>query len=566
MVIICGANNVGKTNFLRALDLFFSLDKEKFNAETDIPYHIAEGSRGRGYKSEITLEFKDQESRDRYLVTTVFTRRRDVGNEMLIKGKKNGTAITEQEAKEIVRQYQYIFIESSNVDLPGLIKEIVKTDVLSELDRLRRRQSEPLQKLREFFELSQQAVSQIEDELTRNFSRYLEEVDGIDSTTWALKIFFPEFEYLREAISSMVYFTVSDTNNRSLETKGSGIQRIVLLALITYISEHSNKKVIWAIDEPEAFLQPGLQRKVVEAFRNMEGTVNIIITTHSPHFINIGSLENTFLFEATYEEAVYARRPNQVFKKLNTIIVNENPIAKADSIRRHLGIECSDTWHLMPFNILVEGEEDKQYLTALARLFGLDVPNIFVAGGVDKMPAYIEFLKEFTEANVNFIPTVICLLDHDGAGKSMYDQLRTKAQRMREFTLIPKYVDRCDGKIFTQWDYEIEDLIYTQLIFDAVNTILRRKQYSIIRSRERSVRFNRANEDTPILKYISQSTRAANQNSSPLNFEDTALKIFLCTQICSKLGTVSEQQLTEWDQNQPHVKTFVTQLLTNVVE
>lgn len=38
---ICGSNNVGKTNFLRALKLFFNPEEENFDVENDIPYHIA---------------------------------------------------------------------------------------------------------------------------------------------------------------------------------------------------------------------------------------------------------------------------------------------------------------------------------------------------------------------------------------------------------------------------------------------------------------------------------------------------------------------------------------------
>lgn len=46
--VICGPNNVGKTNILRALNLFCH---ENYIPEDDVPYHIAEGSRGQGFKS-----------------------------------------------------------------------------------------------------------------------------------------------------------------------------------------------------------------------------------------------------------------------------------------------------------------------------------------------------------------------------------------------------------------------------------------------------------------------------------------------------------------------------------
>ncbi|HBY21582.1 MAG: hypothetical protein A2Y24_04635 [Clostridiales bacterium GWE2_32_10] len=87
-LIICGSNNIGKTNFLRALDLFFSLDKEKFNAQRDVPFNIADGSRGDGYNTEITAEFYDEEKNCIVLIKEKYTEKDDVGRELTISGKK----------------------------------------------------------------------------------------------------------------------------------------------------------------------------------------------------------------------------------------------------------------------------------------------------------------------------------------------------------------------------------------------------------------------------------------------------------------------------------------------
>lgn len=101
-IILCGANNIGKTNVLRALNLFFSLDKNKFDADTDIPYHISEGSRGRGYNSEITLHFTDKDTYEKYEITQNFSRTKDEGNIISFKGKKEKTNLTEEQCKKII--------------------------------------------------------------------------------------------------------------------------------------------------------------------------------------------------------------------------------------------------------------------------------------------------------------------------------------------------------------------------------------------------------------------------------------------------------------------------------
>ncbi len=112
-----------------------------------------------------------------------------------------------------------------------------------------------------FINHSKTVVEKIESELTKLFIYLLDDVDYLDVKSWKLKINFPEYNYLREAISNMIAFTLFDTNQHPLETKGSGIQRSILLSLIKYVNKKTNKDVIWAIDEPEAFLQADLQKK-----------------------------------------------------------------------------------------------------------------------------------------------------------------------------------------------------------------------------------------------------------------------------------------------------------------
>ena len=73
LLTICGSNNVGKTNFLRALNLFFNPEKENFEATIDIPFHIAEGSRGQGYAVTLKAKIKEISSGIEYNINQTFT-------------------------------------------------------------------------------------------------------------------------------------------------------------------------------------------------------------------------------------------------------------------------------------------------------------------------------------------------------------------------------------------------------------------------------------------------------------------------------------------------------------
>ena len=61
--IICGENNIGKTNFLRALNLYFNhLSDAVFTPKEDLPYHIVNGSGGAGTKTELTGKFEKDDA------------------------------------------------------------------------------------------------------------------------------------------------------------------------------------------------------------------------------------------------------------------------------------------------------------------------------------------------------------------------------------------------------------------------------------------------------------------------------------------------------------------------
>lgn len=399
---ICGANNVGKTNFLRALDLFFSTGTEKFEPNIDIPYHIAYGSRGQGYKSEISITFDD--GTYLYKIKKIFSANKENGRTLNIlgtkktKGKSKGTlTLTEKDCNEFIENhFQLFYIAASNVNLPHLISMIVKNEVLPiGLKRKNEAQNKSMKALKEFIDATQIAVSKIESEITNNMKAFVNDIEGIDTSLWNMKILFPEFNDLREAISGMIDFTLYDTNSNSLETKGSGIQRVVLLSLIRYISEKTEKKIIWCIDEPEAFLQPSLQKQIKEELFSMINDNYMFITTHSHFFVDIKQPERTLLFRVSSELKDYKRANGKKYYKNNTEYVNKEGFAKIEAIRKHLGLENNDSWEIMPYNIVVEGEEDKKYLLSLSQKFNIDMPNIIAIGGASKVQGVLGYINLF---------------------------------------------------------------------------------------------------------------------------------------------------------------------------
>lgn len=541
---ICGINNVGKTNFLRALNLFFNPNDNSFNANDDIPYHIVEGSRGGGFKTTLSAQILEIETKEVYTIKQVFTETKN-GKSIIITGKKGSKELNDIDIiKFLDTKFKFFFIEASNVNIPKLISEIINDEILPlSLDKRRSKsQMESLNKLEDFIVQSKIVVGKIEDDLTRIFLSLLKDVESLDTKDWKLKIKFPEYSYLREAIANMIDFTLFDTNERMLETKGSGIQRTVLLSLIHYVNSKTNKDVIWAIDEPEAFLQASLQKSLYNKLQDESVKNQIIITTHSQFFININNLENTFLFESKIDSQPYVRKNNVIYHKLDTVLFDGQDFEKAERIKSNFGLKRNDTWEIMPHNILVEGLEDKDYLIALLRIYNIPIPNILSAGGTSKFSGYLQFINDYCD-DLTFKPTVVALYDKDSAGRSEHNSLNSdkKKSNLKNISLINEFVINYDGN--QPDNIEIEDLIPFNIVIDAANKIIRKRGFSIIKSKDRTTRLLPVYKNKPILDFLNEITRHNNTDKPyELKFDTLDMKLLLSKNICNMLDTKSEYQ------------------------
>lgn len=554
---ICGSNNVGKTNFLRALNLFFNPTTENFNAEEDIPYHIAEGSRGQGYVTNLKGKIKEISTGITFTISQKFTEKKGICT-ITLGGKKGNKVLNEKEVISFLESnFKFFFVEASNVNIPKLVTEIVNDEILPlGLDKRRgKNQKQSLEKLDEFINLSKLAVGRIETQLTKIFQTLLQSVDSIDSNDWKLKIKFPEYVFLREAISNMIEFTLFDTNERKLETKGSGIQRTVLLSLIQYVNSRTKKDVIWAIDEPEAFLQAGLQKSLYSNLLAESDKNQVIITTHSHFFIDVNNLENTFLFEGTKELKEYSRKQGLLFYKLNTKIFSGSAFERAERIKENFGIGRNDSWEIMPFNILVEGQEDKDLLISLMQKFNISTPNILVAGGVDKYPGFLQFVSDYC-SELDYKPEILAIFDKDGAGRSQFNSLNNK--NIKNINLECEYIIRFDNSNHN--DIELEDFVYPELIYKAVNKLLRKQKYSQIKKSDQRKRTLAAYDRKPILDFLTEITRSNNEDKREINFNDLGMKLYLSKTICS---LIEKSDLDELNKAYPAINEFLRKITKN---
>jgi CRISPR-associated exonuclease Cas4 len=157
-----------------------------------------------------------------------------------------------------------------------------------------------------------------------------------------------------------------------ISDKGHGLQRSLIFALLRVWAGQSRqvgettapvrqRSNIFAFEEPELFLHPQVARATYEALRELGRTDQVMIATHSPHFVNMEDYLNVAMIRKTSQErgSEAVRTPTDLFG------------ADSDS-RKHFNLIkfCNPDRNEMFFArkvVLVEGQTEKSVLPLLAR-------------------------------------------------------------------------------------------------------------------------------------------------------------------------------------------------------
>lgn len=290
--IFVGQNDQGKSNLLRALNLFFNNETDldnRFRFSEDYCYHSNTG-KGTRHEIRIDLVIEPPKRRFKHAKPLRWTKR----------WRKDGSIIEERK-----------YIESGN--------EVPSRDGVSQwLDKIRYRYIPAIKGQNYFSALMGELYDVLNEAHSDILSAQGEEfISGIQNITEGItKDLFEQIGILntiqvpsdfKQLFSNLDFGVRLDGNTYHLKQRGDGIKIRHIPVILKYMSEQERSisragyvkpDTIWGFEEPENNLELRYAFELAKTFKEYSKDIQIFITTHSPAFYALdqtdGDSVNTF--------------------------------------------------------------------------------------------------------------------------------------------------------------------------------------------------------------------------------------------------------------------------------
>ncbi|MEW8348170.1 MAG: AAA family ATPase [Candidatus Thiodiazotropha taylori] len=439
LVVIVGPNNCGKSNILRALQLFFTgtVEGNPYTPDADYPKSDDLSSKA---QTKITVSAKYQPSKeilikkalDEIEAETDQLRLDDNLIRLRLSYSKNGVESWQFLGKkgawnikrELIAKIRDSFLQSvafKYIPVGRDSLESITNAISAELiNTIFSGWSGAVKKRREINESISDLIGKLSPELQSSSGAVTGSIRQVFSEVEKLDLKLP-FSNLEEMLPNLMP-VIRDTAETGLKSKGAGIQTSTLLFLLKYLADNHpqryNSRVtfVWAVEEPESFLHPTKQKAMADMLSGFSKEVQTLVTTHCPHFV-----------PRTDKDSVTHVIDKQVDKPWSTEIIGSD----YELARQTLGVSLLDSMALYPLNLVVEGPSDeiliRGALECLSSTIDIEVADVkcFPAGNATSASYLFESIVSFSDE----ASEVKLIIDGDAAGRKALDGLNGRARR-----------------------------------------------------------------------------------------------------------------------------------------
>lgn len=435
--MLVGPNNCGKSNLLRAVALALDPKRQgEFQPDVDIPKQLSWA-----YPT-VTLSFKcnaatsvektllrylqDYEksadakstnaaTNDVILRVAYTPRGRDACFLARGAGNRRGDpAKLSRAMKQFRKSIRFVYLrsgESLGNFLVGTFRELLHSVIR---DHLREEVEKANQRRTEYISgIVQDLLQPLQGQACEQLHEVMEEIAAVSVV--------PHVPRLNETLARADIW-LTDSAETSLLNKGTGVRGAMLVALLSYLVEHSRRSLVLAVEEPESFLHPRAQQELRSDLAQLarRRDVSLLVTTHSPFLLDRSSSTTITPFcklpdgRTQIRESVLGNHSHvPAISCLFGETITPTVLEKIEPIR-------TDARAVL----FVEGYTDKVYLEKAADLAGkpelLDGLDIRYDEGAQKVVLQALLLRQLVGNDVR----MGVLLDWDVPGKSARDMLK----------------------------------------------------------------------------------------------------------------------------------------------
>lgn len=179
--------------------------------------------------------------------------------------------------------------------------------------------------------ITKEAISTLERELEGVTDKIKEKINELGKLTIEkLKEMAPEIaeslklKVTNKAWDSLFNFSFDDERDIPINKRGSGVRRLILLNYFRAEAEkksNNNRRIVYAIEEPETSQHPDYQIKLIEALQKISEKSNsqVFITTHTPEIAKLCNKESLILLEKEHDQTNQIKGDDKLKKIVNTL-------------------------------------------------------------------------------------------------------------------------------------------------------------------------------------------------------------------------------------------------------
>lgn len=319
--LIAGPNNAGKSSFIRVLETFFAdPTADHFMRLKPLnEYYVYGGPR---MLSSIKIHFGGltQAEADEldgtlgrdgtFWVKIACTRKGKISYRTW---KDSGTKAREIYDR-VLESFDFVKVPSIRVtdgDQGGTDQSLARLHSTLEGVLIRSGSSRSTQLQKDFAKAMEPVEDIVKNVLSESVKSVATELPFQDS---ALGVDLPAPQHALRGMLSEAVITSHDDVVVPIAERGTGFQSALVLGILRYVSSKSRQagtNVIFAIEEPEAFLHPQTQRAMAKILKEISAEAQLVVTTHSPVLIDSFSVTRIARLPLSPEGMTYkALRPN----------------------------------------------------------------------------------------------------------------------------------------------------------------------------------------------------------------------------------------------------------------